>query len=58
MTDSRAVPQVSVVVCLYNGEDYVGAAIDFRPTNDFGVAGCAQTLPSAASCPSPKPTCE
>lgn len=37
---------------------YVGAAIDFRPTNDFGVAGCAQTLPSAASCPSPKPTCE
>lgn len=37
---------------------YVGAAIDFRPTNDFGVAGCAQTLPSAASCPSPKPACE
>ncbi|MBL8607924.1 MAG: hypothetical protein JNL38_11410 [Myxococcales bacterium] len=37
---------------------YVGAAVDFRPTNDFGVAGCAQTLPSAASCPSPKPACE
>lgn len=37
---------------------YVGAAVDFRPSNDFGVAGCAQTLPSAASCPSPKPACE
>lgn len=38
---------------------YMGAQIDFKPTNVFeDVTGCQETLPGAPSCPNPKPACE
>ena len=41
---------------IVNGYD--GAAPDFASVNTFeDMAGCAQTLPRSATCPSPRPTC-
>ncbi|HVH43039.1 MAG TPA: hypothetical protein VM925_11870 [Labilithrix sp.] len=40
-------------------QGYLGAFVDFRPTNLFeGVAGCVQTRPAMATCPSPRPACD
>ena len=37
---------------------YTGAALDFVSNNTvLGLSGCAQTLPSAAACPTPRPAC-
>lgn len=37
---------------------YTGEAVDFAPANTFeDLAGCAQTLPRTATCPSPLPAC-
>jgi hypothetical protein len=38
---------------------YTGARFDFSSANSFeDLAGCQETLPSAPSCPNPRPACE
>lgn len=37
---------------------YTGAPLDFAGQNTVSVAECAQTMPSAASCPVPRPACK
>ncbi len=41
-------------------QGFDGSFVDFRPTNEFGVTGCAQTRPreSDTTCPAPKPACD